>query len=132
MFIAKSIVQSLSEGNVDFSILFFTHFFSLFIVNLLSFFYFLMKVYRVVCYAKLTFDWLPMLNPYEWPFSLFTTLTRPYFQFWQKYFPTIKFGNSFIQVSSLIGIEVLNAVLYFCMRITQFFLSILELTKTLI
>jgi hypothetical protein len=64
----------------------------------------------------MTTDWFPLLNPYQWPFSFFRTMTNPYFQFWGKILPSIKFKRTSIEVSGIIGLEALNALVYFCVR----------------
>jgi hypothetical protein len=108
------------------------HYLSIVLVNILSYAYICAKFYKVMCYSKMTFEWLPMVNPYYWPFSVFTVSTSPYFQFWQTFFPSIKFQKSSVDVSAIIALEVLNSVIYVFVRITQIFLSLLETTEKLI
>ena len=75
------------------------HTLSVFALNAASYFYILLKFYKVLCYSKMTFEWLPMLNPYTWPFSFFQALTMPYFLFWSRIFPSIRFENSSLEIS---------------------------------
>jgi hypothetical protein len=77
----------------------------------------------------MTFEWLPMVNPYVWPFSFFHVMTNPYFKFWSKLFPTVKFENSSLEVSGILALEILNSLLYFCIRVTQSLILVLEETE---
>jgi hypothetical protein len=99
---------------------------TLFILNIVSSIYLFTKFYRVLCYSKMTFDWLPMLNPYLWPFSLFHILTNSYFNFWEKALPSIKLDNTTVEISAIIGLEVLNSSIYIIVRFTNLLLGILE------
>ena len=74
----------------------------------------------------MTFEWLPMINPYVWPFSIFQVLTGPYFAFWSKILPSIKLDKSSVEISGIIGLEALNSLIYFCVRFTNILLAILE------
>jgi hypothetical protein len=74
----------------------------------------------------MTFEWLPMVNPYVWPFSLFHVLTSPYFGFWSKILPSIKLDKSSVEISGIIALEALNSLIYFCVRFTNILLVILE------
>jgi hypothetical protein len=107
-------------------IFYFVYYFSILLVNLVSYLYIFVKFYKVMCYSKMTFEWLPMLNPYTWPFSFFQGLTNPYFAFWSKIFPSVRFENSSIEISGIIALEALNSVLYFCVRVTQKLIILLE------
>jgi len=57
-----------------------------------------------------------MINPYQWPFSFLQSLTRPYFLFWSKILPTIKLKKASVEISGIIALEALNAIIYFCVR----------------
>jgi hypothetical protein len=74
----------------------------------------------------MTFDWLPMINPYVWPFSFFQLMTGPYFAFWSKILPNLKLEKSSIEISGIIALEALNAFIYFCVRFTNILIVILE------
>ena len=67
----------------------FIHYSSILLINLISYAYVLAKFYKVLCFSKMTFDWLPMINPYVWPFSFFKLMTDPYFRLWEKILPSI-------------------------------------------
>jgi uncharacterized protein YggT (Ycf19 family) len=96
-----------------------TYFAYIFLINVLSYLYILIKFYKVLCYSKITFEWLPMINPYDWPFSFFQAVTNPYFAFWAKILPSLKFEKSSLEISSIVGLEALNAAIYFCVRLVN-------------
>lgn len=102
------------------------HHLSIFLINAVSYLYIFVKFYKVLCYSKMTFDWLPMINPYVWPFSIFQVLTSPYFLFWSRVFPNVRFENSSLEISGIIALEALNSLVYFCVRLTHFLIIILE------
>jgi uncharacterized protein YggT (Ycf19 family) len=102
------------------------HFLCVILVNIISYLYILVKFYRVICYSKLTFEWLPIINPYIWPYSIFLELTNPYFKLWSKLFPMIRFQDSSIDVSAIIALETLNSLIYFCVRMGNSLIVILE------
>lgn len=95
------------------------YFLSIFLLNICSYIYICIKFYKVLCYAKLTCEWFPMINPYQWPFSFLQSLTRPYFQFWSKILPTIKLKKASVEISGIIALEALNAIIYFCVRMVN-------------
>ena len=99
---------------------------SIFLLNLVAYLYLFLKFYKVLCYSKMTFEWLPMINPYVWPFSVFQVLTTPYFLFWSRIFPSIRFETSSIEISGVIALESLNSLIYFCVRITNFLVTFLQ------
>jgi hypothetical protein len=73
-----------------------------------------------------------MLNPYQWPFSFFQTMTSPYFRFWAKVLPSLKFKKSSVEISGIIALEALNALIYFCVRAVNILILLLEdMEKTL-
>jgi len=102
------------------------HTISVFLLNAVSYLYILVKFYKVLCYSKMTFEWLPMINPYVWPFSVFHVLTGPYFAFWSKILPTIKFERSSVEISGIIALESLNSLIYFCVKATNMLILVLE------
>ena len=67
-----------------------------------------------------------MLNPYVWPLSVIRIMTVPYFQFWSKLLPTLKFQKSSVEISGIIALEGLNAVIYFCVHIANELVIILK------
>jgi hypothetical protein len=106
------------------------HYSAIFLINFVSYLYIFIKFYKVLCYSKMTFEWLPMINPYVWPFSLFQVLTGPYFLFWAKIFPSVRFESSSLEISGIVALEALNSLLYFCVRITHSLILLLEKTET--
>jgi len=106
-------------------VFYFIHFSAITLLNLISYSYIRVKFYKVLCYSKMTFDWLPMINPYIWPFSFFSVLTTPYFQLWRKILPAIQFENSSMDISGILALEALNSLIYFCVRFTNFLILIL-------
>jgi len=104
----------------------FIHELSVLLINVVSYLYILLKFYKVLCYSRMTFDWMPMINPYIWPFSFFQLMTGPYFAFWSKILPNLKLEKSSIEISGIVGLEALNALIYFCVRFTNILIVILE------
>ena len=102
------------------------HSLAVFLLNTVSYLYIFIKFYKVLCYSKMTFEWLPMINPYIWPFSIFHVLTGPYFAFWSKILPTIKFERSSVEISGIIALESLNSLIYFCVKATNQLIILLE------
>ena len=102
---------------------------SVFLLNAVSYLYILVKFYKVLCYSKMTFEWLPMINPYVWPFSVFQVLTGPYFSFWSRILPSIKFERSSVEISGIIALESLNSLIYLCVKLTNMLVLILEETE---
>ena len=92
-------------------------YFLVFLGNSSYYLIFLLKVYRTLCFSKITFDGLPTINPYIWPFSIFRILTQPYFKFWAKIFPTIRSGKSSFDISLILGLEALSGLMYFLSQI---------------
>ena len=84
-----------------------------------------LKVFRVLCYSKLTFDWFPLINPYIWPQSILTSLTQPYFRFWSRLLPAINFEKSSVRISSLVALEILNSLLFLFVRISKLIILLL-------
>lgn len=108
------------------------HSVSVFLLNIVSYLYIFVKFYKVLCYSKMTFEWLPMLNPYTWPFSFFQALTMPYFLFWSRIFPSIRFENSSLEISGVVALESLNSIIYFCVRFTNSLIETLEQTEQIL
>lgn len=108
------------------------HYFAIFLLNITSYVYIVLKFFKVMCYSKLTFEWLPMVNPYVWPFSMFQVLTTSYFRMWSRILPPIKFEKSSVEISAIIALEALNSIIYFCVRFSNILVSILEQTEKII
>jgi hypothetical protein len=117
---------SASNSLMELKVVFFFYAFAVFLINLLSYIFLLEKFFRILCYAKLTFDWFPLLNPYTWPYSFFNRITGPYFLFWSNTFPTLKFKKSAMDVSAILALEGLNALIYLTIRIVNFLIVFLQ------
>jgi uncharacterized protein YggT (Ycf19 family) len=94
-----------------------------------SYVYFIVKFYKLLCYSKMTIEWFPMINPYYWPFSFIRKFTMPYFRWWSRILPTIKFKKASIDVSAIIALEALNAIIYFCVRFANLFALLILSTQ---
>jgi len=111
----------------------FIYFSSFFFLKIVGGFYMILRIYKVLCYSKLTLEWLPMINPYYWPFSVFLITTNKYFAFWSKIFPVLRFKDSSIDISSVVGLETLNSLIYLCVKFgggLDTFLHILDVVVT--
>jgi hypothetical protein len=107
----------------------FIYFSSFFFLKIVGGFYIILRIYKVLCYSKLTLEWLPMINPYYWPFSVFLITTNKYFALWSKIFPVLRFKDSSIDISSVVGLETLNSLIYLCVKFGGFldtFLQVLD------
>jgi hypothetical protein len=86
----------------------------IFLADFISYFFIILKIYRVLCFSKITFDQLPLLNPYKWPLSMVRVSTAPYFRFWGKLMPNLKFGKGSYDVSAILGLEMLSCIISVC------------------
>lgn len=102
-------------------------YFYLFLIDLLGYIYLMLKIYRVICFSKITFDQLPLLNPYTWPFSLIRVITRPYFRFWSKLLPNLKIGKFSYDVSGILGLEILSCILAAILQLRTYGLSQIQI-----
>ena len=126
------VLETISElPNSEASILF-THEAAVFVLNVVSYLYIFAKIFKVMCYSKLTFEWLPLINPYVWPFSLFNAITNPYFRMWSQILPPIKFEKTSVEISAIIALEALNSVIYFLVRFSHLLVGILQETEQLL
>jgi hypothetical protein len=105
------------------------HYLSIILINFISYAYVFAKLFKVLCFSKLTFDWLPMINPYIWPFSFFKLVTDPYFKIWAKILPSVKFEKRSIDISAIIALESLNTIVFLLVVLANEFLVILEQTE---
>jgi hypothetical protein len=112
------------------STVYFIYYLSKFLLSFISSLYICIKTYKVICYSKMTCEWLPMINPYLWPFSLFNLASKPYFSFWSTILPSIKFSQSSIEISSIVGLEALTSLVYFCVRISEFLNAFIQEMET--
>lgn len=129
IFLANINVQELLQNE---SLLYPIHYTAVFLLNLVSYTYIITKFFKVMCYSKLTFEWLPMINPYVWPFSIFEALTGSYFRIWSKILPAIKFEKTSIEISAIVALEALNSLIYFCVRFSNILVAILQDSERLI
>jgi uncharacterized protein YggT (Ycf19 family) len=120
-----SFMSTISSSSIEFD-----YFFVIFLLNFFSWVYIFLKFFKLICYAKLTCEWFPLINPYEWPFCFFQQLTGPYFGFWSSLLPTLKFQKSSVDISAIIGLEALNAFIYFCVKFVSLLIIYLENTET--
>jgi hypothetical protein len=111
---------------------YFIYFLSTFVINIAAYLYVVIRFYKVLCYSTMTFEWLPMINPYIWPFSIFKVLTDPYFRFWAKILPMVKFEDSSLEISGIIALEGLNSCTFFLVRLATFLIPVLEKTRVYI
>jgi uncharacterized protein YggT (Ycf19 family) len=105
------------------------HYMSIILINIIAYAYVFAKLYKVLCFSKMTFDWLPMINPYVWPFSFFKLMTDPYFKVWAKILPSIKFEKRSVDISAIIALESLNTITFLLVVLTNEILVILEDTE---
>jgi hypothetical protein len=125
----NNFVDSMDLSYADQIIIYITHQLSVFLLNLISYAYILAKFYKVLCYSKMTFEWLPMINPYIWPFSVFHVVTDPYFAFWARILPNIKLDKSSVEISGIIALESLNSLIYVFIRLTTVLIEYLDRTE---
>lgn len=83
------------------------------LLDLFTFLYVSVKFYRVLCYTQITFDQLPLFNPYLWPVAPIRILTNPYFRFWRKILPPVRIGKVGFEISSIMAFEALASILYY-------------------
>jgi hypothetical protein len=94
--------------------------------DFLSLLFVFIKIYRIICFAKLTFDQLPLFNPYRWPLSFIRLMTKPYFAFWAQLIPAIKLGRGSYDISAIVGLEALSSISLFSSQLKLSLLSELE------
>ena len=75
--------------------------------DLITFGIVFLKFYRVFYFTKVILDQIPMCNFYKWPFSILRIICKPYTKFWSRFLPKIKMGNTILDISYIVGIEVL-------------------------
>jgi hypothetical protein len=100
--------------------------------DLMACLYTLLKIFRILCFSKITFDQLPLLNPYKWPISFFRVVTKPYFQFWAKLLPTLKVGKVSYDVSTILGLEAISSLIFLSVQLrVSFFVEAQKIIETL-
>ena len=116
-------INSISSFEINYDLKYET---AVILLNLTSYFYLFLKFYKIICYSKMAFDWLPMINPYVWPFSFFNLLTAPYFGIWSRILPTLKLDKSSLEVSGIVGLEALNAFVFLDIRAAKYLLVLIQ------
>lgn len=94
--------------------------------DLFGYIYIILKIYRILCYSKITFDQLPLLNPYKWPFSIFRVAANPYFRFWQNRVPQLKLGKFSYDISVILALEMLSIFIGLSLQIRVLLFKIAE------
>ena len=109
-----------------------TSYFLILFSDVIAFFYTILKIYSILCFSKITFDQLPILNPYKGPLSFFRIITKPYFKFWSDRLPNLKLGKVSYDVSAILGLEMLSSLIYLCVQVrTSTFLEAQRLLHTI-
>ena len=85
--------------------------FLLFLSDISHYIYLSLKVYRILCFTKLTFDQLPLFNPYKWPLSFVRKLVQPYFDFCKYFIPRFRFGKVSYELSAIVGIQFVGSLI---------------------
>ena len=96
------------------------------ISDLFGYLYVILKAYRILCYSKITFDQLPLLNPYKWPLSIFRVAANPYFKFWQNRIPQLKLGKFSYDISVILALELLSILISGSLQVRIFLFKIAE------
>lgn len=82
-----------------------------FLANIFDYIYLCIKIYRILCFVKITFDQLPLYNPYKWPLSFIRVVTKSYLLFWGRFLPNLRLGNMTYEISTIIALELLGCLL---------------------
>lgn len=83
-------------------------------IHIICFAYGFLRLFQLSCYTRITLEWLPFINPYNWPFWIFYTLTEYYLILFNRIFPNIKLKAGVFEISTLLGLEAVNFSLYTC------------------
>ena len=103
-----------------------TAYFLILFSDVIAFFYTVLKIYRILCFSKITFDQLPLLNPYKWPLSIFRVAANPYFKFWQNRIPQLKLGKFSYDISVILALELLSILISGSLQLRVFLFKIAE------
>ncbi len=103
-----------------------------FLAEIFDYIYLLIKIYRILCFAKITFDQLPLYNPYKWPLSFIRILTRPYLSFWSRFLPNLRFGNMTYEIATIVALEFLACILRLSFYIRVYLFTNLETVSILL
>lgn len=71
-------------------------------------------IFYIFCVTKIIFLWLPIINPYSWPYIFITKITENYFKFWLNIFP--KLNSKYIPIkrySIFLSLEFLRYIQQF-------------------
>ena len=49
-----------------------------------------------------------MVSLYKWPFSFLRIICRPYTRLLKRLLPKIKIGETILDISNIVGVEILN------------------------
>lgn len=101
-----------------------------YILDICSFTFILLKLYRTLCYTQIIFEMLPLYNPYYWPLNTLRVLTRPYFRFWRKVLPPVIIAGRGFDVSVFVSFEVLE-LLFVLLSTFKYFIQ-LEIYRLLL
>lgn len=82
-----------------------------FVVDLVDAIYLFLKIFRVLCMIKVTFEQLPLYNPYKWPLSFIRIVTRPYLRILSKRIPNLKIGMMSYDISTIISLQLLSSII---------------------
>jgi uncharacterized protein YggT (Ycf19 family) len=110
----------------------FTFYLLNFLANTFDYIYLSIKVYRILCFLKITFDQMPLFNPYKWPLSFVRIITRPYLAFWARFLPNLKFGNMSYEISTIVALEFLACILRVSFYIRLYIFHQLEIVTQLL
>lgn len=66
--------------------------------------------YRAICAITIIMRYIPYLRASKKPWSIFSALAKPYFNFLNKFFPTFYLGNIGYDFSLLFSLEILKAL----------------------
>jgi hypothetical protein len=83
-----------------------------FLSNFFACLFLLLKVFKLICYTKVTISQLPVLNPYTWPFAFPRIATRFYFRFWRRALPPVRLSGVTLNLSIFMSLEVLKCLLF--------------------
>ena len=68
----------------------------------------LLRFYKLLYYTKIILDQVPMVSLHRWPFSFLRIICRPYTRLSKRLLPKIKIGETILDISNIVGVEVLN------------------------
>lgn len=57
---------------------------------------------------------------------MFYNLAQPYILYCNKIIPIVKLRRASVEISSIVGLEVLNVLIYYCVRIVNLILLVIK------